>query len=111
MRIRQRDYRQLNSIRAAQNSHTFIYSGWKLKRPGPATHGNLREPDPSGRTSPIITMKVIYIAKNMKNNNWQINIIVDANHANSMKHYYNNRESPAVLMSRIIMVTEKNSRG
>jgi 3-deoxy-7-phosphoheptulonate synthase len=95
----------LNSIFAAQHSHTYIYNGWEVESTGnPFTHAILRGAvDRNGRNIPNYHYEnLIYLAKEyekleLKNPA----IIVDANHANSMKCFYEQpRIAREVLMSR-----------
>ncbi len=95
----------LNSIIAAQNSHNFIYNGWEVETTGnPLAHAILRGAvDSSGRNIPNYHYEdLIYIAsKYEKQQLANPTIIVDANHANSMKRYYEQpRITREVLMSR-----------
>lgn len=95
----------LNSIKAAQMAHTFIYNGWEVKTSGnPLAHAVLRGAiDSNGRNIPnyhyedLICFAKEYKKQELKNPA----IIVDTNHANSMKHF---NEQPRivreVLMSR-----------
>lgn len=95
----------LNSIKAAQQGHTFIYNGWEIETTGnPLTHAILRGAvDPYGRNIPNYHYEdLIRIAKEYE----QLpllnqSIIVDTNHANSMKRFYEQpRIAREVLMSR-----------
>lgn len=81
----------LNSIFAAQKPHNFIYSNWEVKTTGnPYTHAILRGAvDSYGKNIPnyhyedLIHIATEYEKLNLKNPA----IIVDTNHANSMKKY------------------------
>ena len=95
----------LNSIKAAQNGHTFIYNGWEIETTGnPLTHAILRGAvDSYGRNIPnyhyedLINIAKVYEKQQLLNPA----IIVDTNHANSMKCYYEQpRIAREVLMSR-----------
>ncbi|KJS14838.1 MAG: phospho-2-dehydro-3-deoxyheptonate aldolase, partial [Peptococcaceae bacterium BRH_c4b] len=95
----------LNSIKAAQNGHTFIYDGWEIETTGnPLTHAILRGAvDSYGRNIPnyhyedLINIAKVYEKQQLLNPA----IIVDTNHANSMKCYYEQpRIAREVLMSR-----------
>lgn len=95
----------LNSIIAAQQSHTFIYNGWEVKTTGnPLAHAILRGAvDSYGRNIPNYHYEdLIYITKKyekleLKNPS----IIIDTNHANSMKCYYEQpRIAREILLSR-----------
>lgn len=81
----------LNSIIAAQQSHTFIYNGWEVNTDGnPLSHAILRGAvDPYGRNLPNYHYEdLIHVAKNYeKLNLTNPSIIVDTNHSNSMKCY------------------------
>ena len=95
----------LNSIKAAQLAHSFIYSGWEIKTGGnPLAHAVLRGAvDASGKNIPNYHYEdLTYLAKEYeKQQLLNPSIIVDTNHANSMKLY---KEQPRiareVLMSR-----------
>lgn len=79
----------MNSIVAAQNSHTFIYRGWEVKTKGNAyAHAILRGyVDRFGRNHPnyhyedLQSLLELYGEKNLKNPA----VIVDVNHSNSGK--------------------------
>ena len=81
----------LNSIVAAQSSHTFIYRGWEVKSLGnPHAHAILRGyVDDRGVSHPnyhyedLINLYNAYSAKGLSN----MAVIVDTNHANSGKKY------------------------
>ena len=81
----------LNSITAAQHSHTFIYRGWEARSLGnPLAHAILRGYlDEHGRSHPnyhyedLITLYDAYKSKGLQN----MAVIVDTNHANSGKQY------------------------
>ncbi len=81
----------LNSIVAAQHSHTFIYRGWEVKSLGnPYAHAILRGyVDDRGVSHPnyhyedLITLHDAYAAKGLSN----MAVLVDTNHANSGKKY------------------------
>lgn len=95
----------LNSIIAAQQGHTFLYNGWQVKTSGnPFAHAILRGAvDSYGRNIPnyhyedLICITNSYKKLGLKNPA----IIIDTNHANSMKCYYEQpRISREVLLSR-----------
>jgi len=95
----------LNSIIAAQSSHTFIYHGWEVETKGnPYSHAILRGAvDSSGRNIPnyhfedLINTAAEYEKLVLKNRA----IIVDVNHSNSMKRFYEQpRIAREVLLSR-----------
>jgi 3-deoxy-7-phosphoheptulonate synthase len=81
----------LNSITAAQHSHTFLYRGWEAKSLGnPLAHAILRGyVDAYGVSHPnyhyedLISLYDVYKAKNLQN----MAVVVDTNHANSGKKY------------------------
>ena len=81
----------LNSIRAAQGSHTFLYRGWEVESMGnPLAHAILRGyVDERGYSHPnyhyedLQALCEIYTESDFKNPA----LIVDCNHANSGKKY------------------------
>ena len=81
----------LNSITAAQHSHTFIYRGWEARSLGnPLAHAILRGyVDEQGHSHPnyhyedLISLYDAYKSKSLSN----MAVIVDTNHANSGKQY------------------------
>lgn len=81
----------LNSIRAAQGSHTFLYRGWEVESSGnPLSHAILRGyVDERGHSHPnyhyedLQALSEIYTEKDFQNPA----LIVDCNHANSGKKY------------------------
>ena len=81
----------VNSIVAAQNSHTFLYRGWEVKSHGnPYTHAILRGyVDKFGNNMPnyhyedIRNLYEQYQKRNLPN----MGVIVDTNHSNSGKQY------------------------
>lgn len=81
----------LNSITAAQHSHTFIYRGWEVVTSGnDLAHAILRgSVDKHGKTHPnyhyedLISLHDSYAACNLQN----MGVIVDTNHSNSGKKY------------------------
>lgn len=81
----------LNSIIAAQHSHTFIYRGWEVVSTGnPLTHAILRgsvnkhgQSQPNYHYEDLIRLHEMYSACNLQN----MGVIVDTNHANSGKKY------------------------
>ncbi|AET68172.1 phospho-2-dehydro-3-deoxyheptonate aldolase [Desulfosporosinus orientis DSM 765] len=95
----------LNSINAAQSSHTFIYNGWQIETSGNnLTHAILRGAvDANGNSIPnyhyedLFHIAQEYEKQSLKNPA----IIVDTNHANSMKRYNEQpRITQEILMSR-----------
>ena len=87
----------LNSIMAAQHSHTFIYRGWEVDTTGnPLAHAILRgyvnkhgESMPNYHFEELERLYNAYTAKGLQN----MALIVDANHANSGKKY---QEQPRI---------------
>ena len=81
----------MNSITAAQHSHTFIYRGWEVESTGnPLAHAILRGyVDYAGKNvsnyhyEDLANLRELYAKTNLKNPA----VIVDANHANSGKKY------------------------
>lgn len=81
----------MNSIKASQSGHTFLYRGWEVTSDGNSlTHAILRGfTDFSGKNIPnyhyedLVTLKELYDKANLKNPS----IIVDTNHSNSNKQY------------------------
>ena len=81
----------LNSITAAQHSHTFIYRGWEVVTSGnDLAHAILRgSVDKHGKTHPnyhyedLINLYDAYSTCNLQN----MGVIVDTNHSNSGKKY------------------------
>ena len=81
----------LNSIKAAQISHTFLYRGWEVETEGnPLTHAILRgSVNKHGRAmqnyhyEDLILLHDMYAQRNLENPA----VIVDVNHSNSNKQY------------------------
>lgn len=81
----------MNSIVAAQSSHTFLYRGWEVKSPGnPLAHAILRGyVDKFGRNIPnyhyedLQNLLEAYNERNLANPA----VIVDTNHSNSGKKF------------------------
>jgi 3-deoxy-7-phosphoheptulonate synthase len=81
----------MNSIIAAQSSHTFLYRGWEVKSPGnPLAHAILRGyVDKFGNNHPnyhfedLELVYRLYEQKGLKNPS----VIIDTNHSNSGKQY------------------------
>lgn len=95
----------LNSIHAAQRPHTFVYNGWEVKTTGnPLAHAILRGGvDMYGTNMPnyhyedLIRVTEAYKKRNLINPA----IIVDTNHANSNKKFYEQpRIAKEVIRSR-----------
>jgi len=81
----------LNSIKAAQSRHTFIYRGWEVETDGnELAHAILRgyvnrhgEAIPNYHFEDLEHLYEAYAAKGLEN----MALIVDANHSNSAKKY------------------------
>ena len=81
----------MNSIKAAQTGHTFLYRGWEVESKGnPLCHAILRGyVDKRGQSHPnyhyedLYSLYETYQASGLKNPA----VIVDTNHANSGKRY------------------------
>lgn len=88
----------LNSIQAAQHRHTFLYQGWEVKTTGnPLAHAILRGAVnhygtniPNYHYEDMIIFAKEYEERSLLNPT----IIVDTNHANSMKKY---KEQPRIV--------------
>ncbi len=82
----------MNSITAAQHSHMFLYRGWEVKSEGnPYTHAILRgyvnakgQSTPNYHYEDLIGLYETYAASGLVNPG----VIVDTNHANSGKKYF-----------------------
>ncbi len=87
----------LNSVQAAQMSHTFIYNGWEVKTKGnPFTHCILRgamnqhgQCIPNYHYEDLMRFAEMYLKRNLVNPA----VIVDTNHANSNKNF---RQQPRI---------------
>ena len=81
----------MNSIKAGQSSHTFLYRGWEVKSEGnPLTHAILRGyVDFAGKNisnyhyEDLLRVEELYNKSNLTNPS----VIVDTNHNNSGKKY------------------------
>jgi len=81
----------MNSIKAAQSSHVFLYRGWEVKSTGnPFAHAILRGyVDKQGKSHPnyhyedLYSLYETYAESGLENPA----VIVDCNHANSAKQY------------------------
>ena len=103
----------LNSVVAAQSSHTFLYRKWEVETSGnPLTHTILRgavnkhgQSIPNYHYEDLVRLFEMYEKRNLKNRV----TIVDANHANSNKSF---KEQPRiikeVLYSRKISLDIRN---
>ena len=88
----------LNSCIAAQSGHTFIYRGYEAKTDGnPLTHTILRgavskhdQYLPNYHYEDLMLLNELYKQHDLKNPA----CIIDANHANSSKHY---NEQPRII--------------
>ncbi len=94
-----------NSIIAAQHGHTFTYAGWEVETTGnPLTHAVLRGAvDSHSRNIPNYHYEDLTRIAKKYNELHLLNpsIIVDTNHANSMKLFYEQpRIAREVLLSR-----------
>ena len=89
----------MNSITAAQHSHTFIYRGWEVESQGnPLAHAILRgyvnkhgQSMPNYHYEDLIHLAEVYEKSALKNPA----VIVDTNHANSGKKWM---EQPRIAM-------------
>ena len=87
----------MNSITAAQHSHTFIYRGWEVESHGnPLAHAILRgyinqhgQSMPNYHYEDLIRLADAYAASGLKNPS----VIVDTNHSNSGKRW---QEQPRI---------------
>lgn len=99
----------LNSVQAAQMSHVFVYNSWEVRTSGnPFTHCILRGAvDPYGTNIPnyhFEDMKRVSEAYKKRALMYPA-IIVDTNHANSNKKFY---EQPRI--AKEIMRSRRNSK-
>ena len=82
----------MNSIRAAQGSHTFIYRGWEVVSKGnPMAHAILRGyVDKRGVSHPNYHYEDLVLLSDLYKSSGLLNpgVIVDTNHANSGKKWY-----------------------
>ena len=95
----------MNSITAAQHSHTFIYRGWEVETSGnPLAHAILRGyVNKHGQSMPNYHYEdLIHLAESYEKSGLaNPAVIVDANHANSGKKYLEQvRISKEILHSR-----------
>lgn len=98
----------LNSVQAAQSTHTFLYQGWEVNTTGnPLTHTILRgavnqhgQSIPNYHYEDLMSLAESYEKRALLNPA----IIVDANHANSMKRFY---EQPRIVLE--ILNSRKHS--
>jgi 3-deoxy-7-phosphoheptulonate synthase len=99
----------LNSINAAQINHSFVYNGWEVETSGnPLCHAILRGAvDLYGRSVPnyhyenLIALAQEYEKRGLSNPS----IIVDTNHANSMKLYH---EQPRI--AKEVLHSKRNEK-
>ncbi len=103
----------MNSIKAAQSGHTFIYRGWEVKSEGnPLAHAILRGyVDFTGKNisnyhyENLVELNEAYLSSGLKNPA----AIIDTNHANSSKKYLEQiRISKEVAHSRKVNPDIKN---
>jgi 3-deoxy-7-phosphoheptulonate synthase len=100
----------MNSINAAQHSHTFIYRGWEVISEGnPLAHAILRGyVDKRGNSHPnyhyedLIMLAELYEKSGLKNPS----VIVDTNHANSGKKW----EEQVRIAKEIMQSTRHNEQ-
>ncbi|MBI4699496.1 MAG: 3-deoxy-7-phosphoheptulonate synthase [Nitrospirae bacterium] len=99
----------LNSVQAAQMPHVFVYNGWEVKTSGnPLTHCILRGAvNPYGTTIPNYHYEdMMRLCEAYKKRDLRFPaIIVDTNHANSNKKFY---EQPRI--AREVMRSRQNSK-
>ena len=95
----------MNSIKAAQSSHMFVYRGWEVESSGnPLTHAILRgyvdaagKPHPNYHYEDLYGLFEAYQASGLQNPA----VIVDTNHSNSGKKYLEQpRIAKEILYSR-----------
>ena len=94
----------MNSIKAAQSSHTFLYRGWEVESKGnPLCHAILRGyVDKHGQSHPNYHFEDLYSLYETYQSSGLLNpaVIVDTNHANSgKKHLEQPRIAKEVLHS------------
>ncbi|MBO5010738.1 MAG: 3-deoxy-7-phosphoheptulonate synthase [Clostridia bacterium] len=81
----------MNSIKAAQSSHVFLYRGWEVKSSGnPYAHAILRGyVDKQGKSHPNYHYEDLYHLYETYQSSGLENpaVVVDTNHANSGKNY------------------------
>ncbi len=95
----------MNSLVAAQNSHTFIYRNWEVESKGnPYAHAVLRGyMNKRGQAIPNYHYEDLHVINEMYQKEGLVNpaVIIDTNHANSGKqHLEQIRISKEVLQSR-----------
>ena len=81
----------MNSIKAAQSSHTFLYRGWEVRSAGnPYAHAILRgyvnkhgQSMPNYHYEDLMSLAATYAESNLQNPA----VIIDTNHSNSGKKY------------------------
>ena len=83
----------MNSITAAQHSHTFVYSGWEVHSKGnPFAHAILRgSANKYGRTIPNYHYEDLQLLCELYEKNAGLQnpaVIIDTNHANSGKQWF-----------------------
>lgn len=81
----------MNSIHAAQHSHTFVYGGFEVQSTGnPLTHAILRgSVDKHGKSMPNYHYEDLQLLSEMyQQSQLQYpSVVIDTNHANSNKHW------------------------
>lgn len=99
----------MNSINAAQHSHTFIYRGWEVISQGnPMAHAILRGyVDKQGRSHPNYHYEDLIALSKAYNDSGLVNpgVIVDTNHANSGKKW----EEQIRIAKEVLHSTRHNS--
>ncbi len=98
----------LNSIRASQLPHIFVYNGMAVETPGnPLAHAVLRgsynrydQHDPNYHYEDLMRLAERYLKRGLQNPA----ILVDTNHSNSAKHY---EEQPRIAWE--VMESRKRS--
>ena len=95
----------LNSIKAAQGSHTFLYRGWEVQSHGnPYAHAILRGyVDKSGNAHPNYHFEDLFLLSKKYADSGLKNpaVIIDTNHSNSNKQYLEQiRIAKEVVMSK-----------
>ena len=99
----------LNSISAAQSPHIFVYNGWEVETDGnELAHGILRGAvDHNGNHIPNYHYETLEIVASMYNQRGLKNpsIIIDTNHSNSGKKYW---EQPRI--AKEVMHSRRHSK-
>lgn len=104
----------MNAITAAQGRHTFIYRNWEVHSQGnPYAHAILRgyvnkhgQAHPNYHFEDIVLLSELYAAQPAL---WNPAVIIDANHSNSNKQYYEQiRIAKEIVHNRSISETVKS---